>query len=83
MGIGIILNLMKNWENDVDPKLIKHALRTLLKSGNKEALEIIGVKTDLKITKNFLIKNFDLKKTKIKIVGILEFDFALQNHSSA
>ncbi len=79
----VILNLMKNWQNDVDPKLIKHALRTLLKSGNKEALEIIGVKTDLKITKNFLIKNFDLKKTEIKIGGILEFDFALQNQSSA
>jgi 3-methyladenine DNA glycosylase AlkC len=79
----LVLELLNNWKNSVSSRIIKHSLRTLLKSGNKEALEIVGIKTDLGTTKNFLIKNFYLKKTKTKIGEVFEFDFALQNQSSA
>ncbi len=79
----LVLDLMKSWSGKVPERLIKHGLRTLLKSGDKEALEIIGIKTDPKINQNFSIKIFDLKKRKIKIGQNIEFDFVLQNKASA
>lgn len=75
----ILLNLAKKWHNKVDEKLLKHALRTLLKKGDKDALELIGIKSDLSLVKNFLIKDFNLKKMKVKIGEVLDFDFALEN----
>lgn len=73
----IVLNLVQKWQNNVDEKLLKHSLRTLLKKGDKEALELMGIK----FNKNFLIKDFNLKKIKVKIGEILEFDFVLENQT--
>lgn len=80
----LVLNLLKKWQKDeVDERLIRHALRTLLKKGDKQALEIIGVKSDDEKLQNFSIQNFALQKAEIKnrvgSDGILEFGFALQN----
>lgn len=83
----VILSLLKTWQKKdkpkICPKLIKHSLRTLLKKGDRDALELIGIKTDPKINQNFLIKIFDLKKRKIKISENIEFGFALENKAAA
>jgi 3-methyladenine DNA glycosylase AlkC len=71
----IVLATAKKWQKDVDEKLIKQSLRTLLKKGDKKALEIIGIKS----SKNFLIKDFNLKRSQIKFGENLEFNFNLEN----
>jgi 3-methyladenine DNA glycosylase AlkC len=45
----ILLNSMKIWDNKkiLAPYIKRHALRTLLKKGDKEALEFLGYKQDL------------------------------------
>jgi 3-methyladenine DNA glycosylase AlkC len=76
----VVLDLMQKWNAEkVDEKLIKHALRTLLKKGNKEALKIIGIKTE-NLSKDFTIPSFSLQNSKVKIAQDLVFDFTLQNH---
>lgn len=52
--------------------LTKHALRTLIKKGNKEALEMVWVK-------HFegVVKKLKIKENKIKVGDDLEFDFEI------
>ena len=47
----VVLQLAKHWygENENTNRLIKHALRTLLKSGNADALEILSINKEAKI----------------------------------
>lgn len=85
-----VLKLLKIWkEQGVDQKLIKHALRTLLKKGDEDALSLIGIKKSQK-NQNFAIQNFSLQKVEIKkpaksqgreISDDLTFDFILKNNS--
>ncbi len=75
----VLLNLLNVWKSNVDEKLLKHSLRTLLKKGNKNALELIGIKCDKKFQQNSFIKDFNLKKIKVRIGEILDFDFVLEN----
>ncbi len=75
----LVLDLMKKWQKEqVSESLIKHGLRTLLKKGNKEALALIGVDCN-NLLEKFLIENFSLQKTSVKISGSLSFDFSLRN----
>ncbi len=53
--------------------IIKHALRTLLKTGNKRAMNLFGYKKE----NGAAIKNFKLKNKTIKIGGYLEYSFIL------
>jgi 3-methyladenine DNA glycosylase AlkC len=72
----VVLDLMAKWsKQEVAPSLIKHALRTLLKKGNKQALSLIGVKH----SENYSIQSFALQKNVVKMLGDLVFDFALEN----
>ncbi len=76
----VVLNLMQKWKKEkVHEGLIKHALRTLLKNGNKVALKIIGISCN-NLSENFVIQSFSLQKEVIKISGDLRFDFVLENH---
>jgi len=80
--LQLVLDLMKKWQKEkVEPRLIKHALRTLLKKGNREALEIIGIKTQ-NLSKDFTIQSFSLQKSEVKIAADLSFDFILESQSS-
>ena len=75
----LVLDLMKRWQRQkVRENLIKHALRTLLKKGDKQALEIIGVDCN-NLSEKILIENFSLQKTSVKISEHLQFDFSLRN----
>lgn len=77
----VVLNLLQKWRDEgVSEKLIKHALRTLLKKGDKAALALIGIDHS-KSSKNFAIQNFSLQNPVIKNRAELAFDFTL--HSKA
>ena len=72
----LIIDLLKKWQQQkVSPTLIKHALRTLLKKGNQQALALIGIKNN----PNFTIQSFALQKNAIKMSENLVFDFLLEN----
>ena len=72
----LVLNLLKRWkEENVSSSLIKHALRTLLKRGNVEALNLIGIKNN----QNYTIQSFALQKNAVKMPQNLVFDFVLEN----
>ena len=76
----VVLDLLKRWKREgVQEKLIKHALRTLLKKGDKSALKLIGIDCNI-LSENILIENFSLQKESVKISQEIIFDFTLRNH---
>ncbi len=77
---NIAIEIGKKWlqhnpNNENVSKLVKHGLRTLLKSGNQDALEIFGIKHD----NLFGITDFQLEKNEIQLGEKLFFDFKLIN----
>jgi 3-methyladenine DNA glycosylase AlkC len=78
----LVVDLMKKWQKQkVEEKLIKHALRTLLKKGDKQALTLVGINCN-NLSEKILIENFSLQKRSVKISQSLIFDFALRNQAS-
>jgi 3-methyladenine DNA glycosylase AlkC len=74
----LVLDLLKRWKSEgVKMNLIKHALRTLLKKGNHEALALIDILPD-EGSKTFSIQNFSLEKAQIKNGANLTFEFSLK-----
>jgi len=77
----LVLNLLKRWKREgVKENLIKHALRTLLKKGDRQALKIIGIDCN-NLSENFAIESFSLQNEVIKISENLVFNFSLQNQA--
>jgi len=58
--------------------ILKHACRTLLKNGDKEAMQIFGFGS----IEDISIKNLKLINENVKIGGELKFSFNLNNQSS-
>ncbi len=58
--------------------MIKQALRTLPKKGDKSALKIIDIDCN-NLSKKFMIENFSLQKESVKISQEMKFDFSLHN----
>ncbi|MCE7736101.1 MAG: DNA alkylation repair protein [Candidatus Heimdallarchaeota archaeon] len=77
----VVTDTLKLWQISDDSKnmqwLIKHALRTLLKQGNPEALDLLGYSKDPSID----VINFTLHSSLIKIGEKLSFEFEIQNRS--
>ncbi|MHA2030468.1 MAG: DNA alkylation repair protein [Candidatus Kariarchaeaceae archaeon] len=72
------LNLWKKQDESKNMQwLIQHALRTLLKQGNPEALELLGYSKDPPVE----ILNFTLQNEKIQIGEKLSFEFDIENRS--
>ncbi|MGB0390886.1 MAG: DNA alkylation repair protein [Salibacteraceae bacterium] len=74
-----VIEMAKEWlgfskERD---KLVKHACRTLLKQGDKEIMSLFGFGNIDQLNVN----NFRVKTPTVKVGGILEFDFEVQNTS--
>lgn len=71
----LVLKIAKSWIGNSEETdwIIKHALRTLLKRGNKEALKLFGFDS----LNNFEVINFTIKDEKIKIGNSSEFTFQL------
>ena len=75
----LVLDLLKGWKKEeVRENLIRHALRTLLKRGDKQALALIDVDCN-NLSEKILIENFSLQKESVEISQDLRFDFNLRN----
>lgn len=76
---NIAIEFGKKWVNNSEfaNKVIRHGLRTLLKSGNQEALSLFGLEHKL----NYEITNFNVKETEIDFGGKIEFEFIITNRS--
>jgi 3-methyladenine DNA glycosylase AlkC len=74
---SLVIETLKRWkdshkqnEKEMD-FILHHSLRTLVKEGNVEALELLGYSKNLAIK----IENFSLNRAKIKVGEALDFSF--------
>lgn len=69
-----VISVLTRWQKEgVDDWLIKHALRTLFKVGNKEALKLCGYS----VGNNVICHGLSIKNSEIKLGEKLEFSFSL------
>lgn len=75
----IVLSLAKQWigKSKNTDWIVKHACRTLLKAGNKQAIKLFGYS----LPENVKIDNFTIKNTTVELGKNLYFSFNLQNLS--
>lgn len=75
----LVLSICKNWYGKTKNTdwIVKHALRTLLKKGNKEALAIFGTHD----AKNIDVVQFSLSTNTLKIGDDFTFSFAVFNNN--
>lgn len=59
--------------------VIQHALRTLIKQGNKETLALLGYPADLEIK----VSSIQLEKTVVQMGESLVFDFEVHSESDS
>ena len=73
----IALELAKSWKGESSRTdwILKHGLRTLLKKGNEEALQIFGFTEKVEAE----VQNFTLSDSKVKIGDELQFSFSVVN----
>lgn len=73
----LVINIAKRWygQSKHTDWIVKHALRTLLKRANKDALEIFGYHDSSMINVN----DFNITKDKISIGDNLEFSFNISS----
>lgn len=75
----IVLRILKKWNKSKKQKpeemgyITKHALRTLLKGGNAEALALLGFTE----TKGFVVRELVVHTQKVKRGSALEFSFSV------
>lgn len=76
----LVLKIAKKWHGTSDHTnwIIKHALRTLLKKGNKKALAIFGLDDSHQIETSKL----SLSKKEIPIGDFIHFEFEVINNST-
>ncbi len=78
---NIVTETLKRWSkitNNGTQWIIKHALRSLIKDGNKNALEILGFSPNPKIH----VSSFELNSYNISIGQNLEFRFLISSQST-
>lgn len=75
----IAINIFNSWygENPYTDKIVKHAARTLLKSGNTDVLKLFGYEDNI----NIKLKNFTIDKETVKVGYDLYFGFDIENNS--
>ena len=73
---NVIIEIAKNWKgiSKETDDIIKHASRTLLKQGHNDILNHYGLNS-----KNILVQNLKIEKSKVKIGDNLSFSFELEN----
>ncbi len=73
----LVIELAKSWfgKSDETDWIVRHALRTLLKQGNKKALSIFGHHD----AKGIEVRNLKLDKKKLRIGETLAFRFEVHN----
>ncbi len=76
---GLVLETLKKWTQAKTQSpgelewITRHALRTLVKKGNKNALRLLGFQTNPRIT----IHGFRLKSNKVRPGDTVEFSFSI------
>lgn len=76
----VVIDTLKKWSSIKTEEmdwLIKHSLRTLIKQGNKEALELLGYDHKIDIS----VKNLRLDKKEVEIGEDFYFDFEITSIS--
>lgn len=76
-----LIDITQSWMKSATAErlwLVRHALRSLIKQGNQEALAVLGYTKASKIS----IVNESLKPKNVSIGGGLRVEFALRNDSS-
>lgn len=77
----LVIKTLEGWKkikNEDTQWLIRHALRTLVKAGNADALEILGYAKNPAVE----LSGFVVDKTTVKIGEILVFNFDIHSKSS-
>ncbi|OUR95762.1 hypothetical protein A9Q84_14770 [Halobacteriovorax marinus] len=77
----IVIRILEEWNKDRSSNmqwLIKHALRTLIKQGNTEALKILGFNKNFKAT----VKSLRLDDSKVKLGSSLNFGVEVESTSN-
>ena len=74
---AIALEIAKSWygKSTQTDWILKHGLRTLLKKGNDEALQIFGFNNKV----NAKVLDLTLSDTQVRIGGELQFNFKITN----
>jgi 3-methyladenine DNA glycosylase AlkC len=74
-----MLQLVKSWDKNHRHTawIVKHAIRTLIKKGDKDALTIFGFGEEAKVKFN----KFSLDKTSLRIGDALQFGFGLKSET--
>lgn len=74
---AVVLDILKKWKGHSTQTdyLLKHAARTLLKSGNTEALKVFAMQAEHKSS----VQNFHIQNPKIQIGDTLYFSFYFTN----
>lgn len=80
----LVIETLKRWKHEATPTqrpgiewIIRHALRTLIKSGDREALKLIGVAQNARIK----IRQFHADNQSVRMGGRIAFAFTV--HSSS
>lgn len=70
---ALVVEIAKDWygNNEYTDRIVKHGCRTLLKKGNKEALEIFGLSN----AESVKVTSFSLDKTSVSVGGNINFSF--------
>lgn len=77
---SLVVNTLKNWKKlkQQDDKeldwIIRHSLRTVVKRGDKDALELLGYHSDPKIK----VSDITLSTKRLKRGGAIEFSFLVK-----
>jgi len=79
---GVVIQTLKRWQKVEDlnrNRLIKHALRTLIKNGHPEALELLGFSNNPQID----VLNISINRKQIMIGESVEFSFEIKSTADA
>ncbi len=78
----LVVETLTRWTNDehpVEPKLVRHALRTLVKNGHTGALALLGFTTDPQLT----IDNFSCSPTVLPLGAAIQLNASFTSTSEA
>lgn len=78
----LVIEVVRSWDDPdhpVDPGMVRHALRTLVKQGDPAALELLGFTTDPAID----IVEFSCDPPKVEVGGHIELTAELRSTSDA